>query len=140
MKSVLTVSVIAGLIAGLFSTILGVTGWSLGLYGIFEPPKIGEMINFSIGWIMVTVIFCITFGFIYEKIYSSIPGKGIKKGLYFGLFIWFIKDIAAGTYCIYSGTMIHGLWEWVAIGVNLIVLGVYMWPIYGLVLGYLYKK
>lgn len=140
MKSVLTASVIAGLIAGLFSAILGVAGWSIGLYGILEPPKIGVMVNFSMGWVMVTVIFCIAFGFIYEKIYHSLPGKGIKKGLYFGLMIWFIKDIAAGTFCIYGGTMIPGLWEWVAVGVNLIVIGVYMWIIYGLVLGYLYKK
>jgi hypothetical protein len=31
MKSVLTASVIAGLIAGLSSAILGVAGWSIGL-------------------------------------------------------------------------------------------------------------
>jgi hypothetical protein len=127
MKSGLTAGTIAGLIAGLFSSILIIAGRLAGLYGVFErAPTMYGLFIFSIGWIIITVIFGIAFGFIYEKIYHSIPGKGIKKGLYFGLMIWFIKDIAAGTYCIYSGIMIPGLWEWVAMGVNLIVIGVYM--------------
>ena len=87
---------------------------------------------------MLTVIF---FGLLYKRIYNLIPGKGIIKGLFFGLLIWFIKDIAAGAYLIFSGTVTAGgLFEWVTAGVNLIVMGLNMWIIYGLVLGYLYKK
>jgi hypothetical protein len=36
--------------------------------------------------------------------------------------------------------MIPDLLEWAALGMNLIVIGVYMWPVYGIALGYLYKK
>ncbi|WP_455276876.1 hypothetical protein [[Eubacterium] cellulosolvens] len=142
MKSGLSAGTIAGLIAGLFSAILVVIGRLIGLYGVFGQPTINALFIFSIGWIIITIIFGIVFGFIYEKFYYSIPGEGIKKGLCFGLMIYFIKDITAGTYSIYSGIKgaLYGLSEWVALGINLIVIGVYMWPIYGIVLGYLYKK
>jgi len=140
MKSGLTAGFIAGIITGLMSTVFLVVGRYMGLYGILHPPKIGELFIFSMGWIIITIIATIALGFIYEKFYDSIPGKGIMKGLYFGLLVWLIKDVIAGTYTIYSGIMISGLIEWVAAGINLFVIGIYMWPIYGLVLGYLYKK
>ena len=140
MKSGLSAGIIAGLIAGLFSAILIIAGRLAGLYGVFERPTMYGLFIFSIGWIIITVFFGFAFGFIYEKIYDSIPGKGIKKGLFFGLMVWFIKDITAGIYSIYSGIMISDLLEWAALGVNLIVIGVYMWPVYGIALGYLYKK
>lgn len=142
MKSGLSAGTIAGLVAGLFSAILVVVGRLIGLYGVFERPTMDSLFIFSIGWIIITILFGIVFGVIYEKFYHSIPGNGIKKGLYFGLLIYFIKDITAGTYSIYSGIMgaQYGLLEWIALGINLIVIGVYMWPIYGIVLGYLYKK
>ena len=139
MKSGLAAGFIAGIITGLLSTIFLVVGRYMGLYGILQPPKITELLIFSLGWIIITIITTIAFGFIYEKFYDSIPGKGIMRGLYFGLLIWCIKDVIAGTYCIYSGIMISGLIEWVAAGINLIVIGIYMWTIYGLILGYLYK-
>ena len=139
MKRGIVASAIAGLISGLLSATLVAIGRLIGLYGVLTPP--GNLFIFSTGWIVLTIIFCTSFGLLYTKIYNLLPGKGIKKGLYFGLMIWFIKDIAAGAYLIFSGIMTPGgIIEWVTAGVNLIVIGLYMWPIYGLALGALYKK
>jgi hypothetical protein len=49
--------------------------------------------NVSLGF-----IWSIIFGLLYSKYYESTPGKGTMKGLYFGLIIWTVKDIAAGSY------------------------------------------
>ncbi|MCW4033006.1 MAG: hypothetical protein NWF08_06395 [Candidatus Bathyarchaeota archaeon] len=139
MKNAVLASAIAGLISGLLSTIIVLIGRLMKLFGVLAPLENAFM--FSVGWIVLTVIFCIFFGLLYKRIYDLIPGKGIMKGLFFGLLIWFIKDIAAGAYLIFSGTVVaEGLLEWIAAGVNLIVMGSYMWVIYGLVLGTLYKK
>jgi hypothetical protein len=139
MKNIVFASAIAGLISGLLSAIIVVIGRLIKLFGVLAPME--NTIIFSIGWIVLTVIFCIFFGLLYKGIYDLIPGKGIMKGLFFGLLIWFIKDIAAGAYLIFTGTVVAGgLFEWITAGVNLIVMGSYMWVIYGLVLGYLYKK
>ena len=139
MKSGILAGASAGLISGLLSAIMIVIGRLIRLYGVLTPT--GNMFIFSTGWIVLTIMFRVSFGLIYLKAYDIIPGKGIKKGLSFGLMIWFIKDIAAGAYLIFSGIMTppRGIIEWVAGGVNLIVIGLYMWPIYGLVLGYFYK-
>lgn len=139
MKSGILSGLVAGLISGSLSAILVVIGRSMRLYGVLAPP--GNLIYFSIGWIVITIILCTSFGLLYTRFYDLLPGTGIKKGLYFGLLIWFIKDIAAGAYLIFSGsTTPGGLIEWITAGVNLIVIGLYMWVIYGLVLGVLYEK
>ena len=51
--------------------------------------------------------------------------------------IWLIKDITAGAYLTFVSSMNV---YYLAAATNLIVIGVYMWPIYGIALGYLYKK
>lgn len=83
--------------------------------------------------IVLGIIFGTVFGAIYSRFHDLIPGKGISKGLYFGLMIWFIKDIAAGAYT--ALTMGQ-----VATGIGLIVVGFFMWIAYGPVLAALYKK
>lgn len=66
-------------------------------------------------------------------LYDSIPSKGVLKGLYFGLLIWAIKDVCAGSYL----GLIGGGTNY---AMTLISIGFPMWIIYGLALGYLYKK
>jgi hypothetical protein len=139
MKNIVLASAIAGLISGLLSAIIVLMGRMLKLFGVLAPLE--NAFIFSVGWTILTLIFCIFFGLLYKRIYDSIPGRSMMKGLFFGLLIWFMKDIAAGAFLIFSGTLVaEGLLEWITAGVNLIVLGSYMWPIYGLVLGALYKK
>ena len=89
--------------------------------------------NSAIAVIVLTVIFGPVVALVYSRFYDLIPGKSLKKGLNFGLMVWFIKDIMAGAYIAFG--MMQPI-----IGVSLIVVGLYLWIIYGLVLGYLYKK
>jgi hypothetical protein len=139
MKNIVLASAIAGLISGLLSAIIVLLGRLINLFGVLAPLE--NAFLFSVGWIVLTLIFCIFFGLLYKRFYDSIPGKSFMKGLFFGLLIWVIKDIASGAFLIFSGTLVaEGLLEWITAGVNLIVMGLYMWGIYGLVLGTLYKK
>jgi len=96
-----------------------------------SPPT--SMIESAAILAVLATIFGAIFGVIYARFYPLIPDKGLMKGLYFGMMIWLIKDIAAGAYAaITMGA--------VAVGVSLVAGGVYMWIVYGLVLGALYRK
>jgi hypothetical protein len=55
------------------------------------------------------------------------------KGLSYGLLIWLIKDIAAGSYTALIGIGV----TW---GIGLILVGFFVWIAYGPVLAILYKK
>jgi hypothetical protein len=83
--------------------------------------------------ISLGVIWGVIFGVVYSILYNSIPGKGVLKGLCYGILIWLIKDIAAGSYIALIG-----------IGTNyalaLILVGFFMWIVYGFILGHFYKK
>ncbi len=83
--------------------------------------------------ILLTVIFGAIFGAMYARFHDQIPGDGASKGLYFGLMIWLVKDIAAGVYI--------GVVDRIpSITIGLIYGGFFMWIAYGPVLGTLYKK
>jgi hypothetical protein len=89
--------------------------------------------------IMVTnVIWGIIFGFLYERFYDLIPGKGVMKGFVYGLLIWLVSNIRSvsimGLALAYPFTVapwgITYLWG----GFWAVVVA------YGPVLGVLYKK
>ncbi len=129
MKNVVFAGAIAGLISGIACSFIGYTVTSLRLYE-FTP---GSLIEVIVSMTTLTVIFGIIFSLIYARFYSLIPDEGWKKGLYFGLMIWLIKDIAAGSYAAFVARQ-------PGIGIDFIVGGLYMWVIYGVALCYLYKK
>ena len=120
---------IAGLVGGISGVLFAAIGSQLGIFG--TPPNITPM-EFTIYWLIITTIFGAIFGVIYAKVYDSIPGIGILKGLTAGLAIWLIKDIATG---VYLGA------ERAAVSVIAIFwVGFFIWVVYGLVIGKLYKK
>jgi hypothetical protein len=136
MKNAVLAGLIAGLVSGIVSSLLVFASLSIGLLGanIIGVAGQPEITNSAIYTILLTVIFGTLVALIYAKFYDSIPGEGLKKGLYFGLMIWFVKDIMAAAYIVLP------MMRPAIVGVNLIVIGFYIWVIYGLVLGYLYKK
>ena len=89
------------------------------------PP--GDMMTISATIIILTIIFGAIFGEIFAKFF------GKMKGINFGLLIWLIKDIAAGTY-------IGLIDKLVSTAIGLIFTGFFMWIVYGFILGKLYKK
>ncbi|WP_455277973.1 hypothetical protein [[Eubacterium] cellulosolvens] len=137
MKSGIFAGAIAGVIMGIGSTILA---YILGILLQFIEPIGGleiwdpsMQILLALAEISLGLIWGSIFGAIYSYTHNIIPGKGIIKGLYFGLIILLIKDIAAGSYVALMLMQIQT-------AINLIIYGFFMWIIYGLILGYLYKK
>jgi uncharacterized membrane protein YagU involved in acid resistance len=129
MKSGPLVGAIGGLAAGIAGNIFFFVGEMIGL---LSPPKGVDPMTVMITATVVSIIFGTIFGTIYSKLFDCLPGKAIMKGLYFGLMIWLIKDIAAGTYVYIMGVP--------SITVSLIWVGFFMWVAFGLVIGTIYKK
>ena len=132
MKNALLAGAVAGLIAGILAGAITYFGLLMGLGGVEIP-----LFNAFISVVLLTIFFGTIFGLLYQALYRSIPSEGVKKGFLFGLIIWLIKDISAGTYlAVVSSFYIYYLFA----AANLIVVGSYQWMLYGLTLGYLYKK
>jgi len=132
-------SILTGAIAGFFAGIMFlIFGNILIRIGFITPPISADIwyglytLVFLAG-ISLGVIWGIIFGVVYSILYDSIPGKGVMKGLYFGILIWIIKDIAAGSYIGLMGSGPN-------LALSLILVGFFMWIVYGPVLAYLYKK
>lgn len=137
---------IAGFIAGIVSIIFYYVGGMIGVYSLGAENIRLAIIRFvatrilgipldatlAVFTIIITIIFGAIFGVIYSKFYNSIPGQDIKKGLYFGLMIWLIKDIAGGTYVALMGG--------ITFATELIFVGFFMWIVYGPIICKLYTK
>lgn len=135
MSRIIVVGAIAGFIIGIVFFIFGAL---FVRFEIIEPPVSLEIwrglyVLVILASISLGVIWGVIFGVVYSLLYNSVPGKGVLKGLCFGILIWLIKDIAAGSYIALIG-----------IGTNyalaLILVGFFMWIVYGFILGYFYKK
>ena len=137
MKNGIYAGAIAGVIMGICTVIIGFT--TVFYLGIKEPTYDVETwtptltIWLTLAQISLGIIWGSIFGAIYTFVYDLIPKKGIIKGLYYGLLLWLIKDIAAGSY---TAFMLMQR----SIAIDLVYYGFFMWTIYGLILGYLYKK
>jgi hypothetical protein len=135
MKSFILAGAIAGFAAGIIFFIFGST---FIRFGLIEPPITPEIWYELYGLVFLAgislgIVWGIIFSAIYSMLYDSIPNKGALKGLYFGILIWIIKDVAAGSYL---GAIAAGTYY----AVTLISIGFFMWIVYGPILGYLYKK
>jgi MFS family permease len=137
MKNGILAGAIAGVIMGICTVIIGFI--SVFYIGFKEPTYDVEAwtptltIWLTLAQIALGIIWGSIFGAIYTFVYDLIPKKGIIKGLIYGLLLWLIKDIAAGSY---TALMIMNT----SVAADLIYYGFSMWIIYGIILGYLYKK
>ena len=134
-------AILAGAIAGAVADIAVIaSAYVFGSIGVFEPLG-GSMEIWTISmWTLLAlahlsldIFWGMIGGAAYSFLYDMIPSKAAMKGLYFGLSIWVIKDVAAGSYL--ALTMME-----VDSAIMLIIGGFFMWILYGLVIGYLYKK
>jgi hypothetical protein len=121
---------IAGLIAGIVMVFIANILPDLGLtYWYLETPDAAPLVNPAIFEIVSNIIWGIFFGIIFSKVYDLIPGKGVFKGLIFGLVIYAFFNIRFAIFN-YSYDL-----DLIAISVFL-----YVHPIVcGLVLGVLYR-
>jgi len=91
--------------------------------------------QFSINNVLVNIplfgFWGIVLGIIYSKVYELVPGKGISKGLVYGLFFYFINMVRMATF--------HLAYARILDGAGYIFQGFFTWLIWGLVLGVLYE-
>lgn len=135
MKQSLVIGAIAGYIVGLIFILFAAIFTRIR---IIDPPVSLEIWHGSYGLIIVAsmllgVIWGMIFGAVYSLLYNCIPGKGVLKGLNYGIFIWLVIDIAASSFIALIGIGIN-------YALSLIFFGFFMWVTYGLILGSLYKK
>jgi hypothetical protein len=132
---------LAGAIAGVVSApALVASAIVFGNMGVFVPPGGSMEIWTPSMWILLIlshlsldIFWGMIGGAAYSYLYDMIPGKNVMKGLYFGLSIWVIKDVAAGSYLALTMNEANP-------AIILIITGFFMWIVYGPVIGYLYKK
>jgi hypothetical protein len=128
MKRGVVAGAVAGLVGGISAVLFGGIGYQLGLYGL----RVITVVEWSVYTIILTVIYGAIFGVIFARIYDSIPGNGILKGVTFGSVIWFIKDITTGIDLAIEREPVSVI--------AMIWVGFFTWIAYGLVLGRVYKK
>jgi len=134
---------IAGLFCGLNSGIVSVLGHLTGQWGVITG---GEIVNTIEFWysqfghhVLINMIWGIIFGLMYPKVYNIVPGKKFTKGVCYALILYLITTFQINTWFVvwYAN---HNAWQLALISVlNIIAYGL-SWTIYGLVLGYLYRK
>jgi hypothetical protein len=82
--------------------------------------------------VFFNMIFVIIFGILYVMFYEKIPGKGVLKGIVFSLVIFLITSFRLGIYYLAYGLNTNFyMWS---------IAGFIYFPIFGIVLGYLYRK
>ncbi|KXA97994.1 hypothetical protein AKJ40_04995 [candidate division MSBL1 archaeon SCGC-AAA259M10] len=109
----------------------------LGVFGITESITTLEgfpvSANFYISSMVIAAIISgIIYGAIYSLFYESIPGEPLRKGVYWGLIVWVIKDISAGMFMVSFGASFLAL--------TFIITGLPMWIVFGVILGAIYER
>jgi hypothetical protein len=124
------VSVIAGLIGGIAAS-LSVVPINLWLFGLV-PDSEAIMVQ-AVNHITLNALWGVLFGLVYTKVYDLVPSKGVLKGLVYSLIIFFCFESGhIVTYYFAQGSFINVIHTGVVGGLRAIV--------FGLVLGYLYRK
>lgn|GEM_PF-1470748 len=126
--------IIAGLIGGASVVITGTLGqWILNLWVIVPGIFSGIVaISQARDYIGLNVIWGCLQGIIFARIYDLIPGKGISKGLMYGGLLFLIAVIYFQSYSFTP--------DYLPINAVSGFLGLVQAIVFGLVLGYLYKK
>ena len=88
--------------------------------------------NVIISRIVLHTVWGAIFGAIYPKFYDVVPGKGIMKGLCFGLLLFLISSVRAATFL--------AAYTFVPLATSWVFVGFFQFASYGIVLGALYKK
>jgi len=128
MKKDFVVGLIGGIINGIIASAMVVQGIIIGAYPLWAIEAIVKNI------IAINIIWGIIFAILYSKFYRSIPGKGIWKGLVYGLMLYFLSNIYWFSYVLAYGdpSFITALMPF--------IVGIWVWIVYGFMLGILYEK
>lgn len=132
------IGAISGLIAGIVASIVTVV-YLMILYDFGLPfycapyhypsPDIPFQ-GLAFIEIIFSIIWCVILGIIYSKIYDLIPGKGVLKGLVYGLGIYLIVGIRSVTFYMFYGDVFRAVSNFFII---------FVWIAYGITLGIFYE-
>jgi len=135
MKGGILPGAIAGFLSGAGTFLTVFVSTYTGFWPILPPHLIdfGFIVSLLGTQAMVHLIPGIYQGAIYPKVYNLVPGKGILKGLCYGLIVLFLlSELRLAALCVSYGIF--------NIALIVLVTGIIAAIIYGLVLGVLYKK
>jgi hypothetical protein len=157
-KKIITYSMITGAVLGAFLGIINgiVAVFFVMIYEYFigfslVPPSIQDItvIMYRFGahafW---HLLWGAIFGAIFARTYNVIPGKGIIKGLYYAFIILIISSVHQGALSLAYGFiqplgipfLNFELKEfWLISGLEWIVVDLFVYAVYGVLIGYLYK-
>jgi hypothetical protein len=137
MSNSLKIGAISGLSAGIIKALAAIfiavpLVFKLGLtYYWIPPPPTTPFTRIIANEMIVNLIFGVIWGIIYSKVYRAIPGKGILKGLLFGVFgylIWHIRWVTL--FLVYGDMPMVG---------QQIIYGFIVWIPFGIILGIVYE-
>jgi hypothetical protein len=134
MNNTLKIGIIAGLIAGFIGSIVAIISilidFNLGFpFFHLPPPPDTPISTIVLNEISVDLLWGAVLGIIFLRFYDAIPGKGILKGLVYGIILYLIYGIRTGTMMAVRGDSILAIVNFTSI--HLII--------YGLMLGILLK-
>lgn len=121
---------IAGLIGSILVEIGNILFFNRHLWSIYLS-EIGVLIGQLGTHAFFNMMWGIVFGMLFVIFYEKIPGKGILKGLIFGMIMFFISSFRSGIFILAYGDLMFGSWQF---------LGGFMFSVFGILLGYFYKK
>jgi hypothetical protein len=129
----LKIGIIAGLIAGfIYGIVLIIIENILATIKLPFMLSLYDLSKIATIEIIFGIIWGIIFGIIYSMAYHVIPGKGILKGLMFGLFLYFITSIRVAIWVIPYAFYYFAFLN--------IISGILPWIAFGLVLGFFYES
>ena len=133
---------LAGLIGGITASVVAITGPALGLwklYGFTIESSFDLWLSQLGAHTVINLFWGAIFGAIFAKAYFSIPGKKIIKGLYYGLIIYLITSFHLSSFSI-CWAVYHNAWFIAEFMVGNIIIAAAQFIVFGIVLGYLYRK
>ncbi|WP_455277917.1 hypothetical protein [[Eubacterium] cellulosolvens] len=129
-KRVIVTGLIAGFISGIADLIFSV----FGLFGIFFPIVLTNDVQMlAIYTIIMASLWGILWTLLYAFFYDYIPGKGVKRGLVYGLIIWIITPTSN-----WIISVVRGYYLWAIQTAIVTFFSVEI--VYGLILGYIYRE
>ncbi|MEW6103358.1 MAG: hypothetical protein AB1630_06025 [bacterium] len=101
---------LAGVVVGILGSIWGwlTCGWLFNWVYTLEPTNVWKgpeamTPGFMALANLLGILFAILMALVYALLYKGIPGKGVLKGLCFGLFVWLVGTL--------PGNVMAGMWS-----------------------------
>jgi hypothetical protein len=134
---------IAGFCGGLAASVFAVIGHVTGYWGVFIEGEIFSTIDYWMSQagshIFINMLWGIIFGVFFAKVYNLVPGKKVRRGLYYGLIMLLITTFLFTTWGI-CWEVYHNEWEMALIDFLGLSIGTAQFIVFGIVLGFLYRK